>query len=59
MGTRINFSHLFLDSSSSLGAGTLNKDNDTTLYPSAMSAITPKCSVLTKCHTPPHPLGCS
>ena len=51
MGTRINFSHLFLDSSSSLGAGTLNKDNDTTLYPSAMSAITPNCSVLTKCHT--------
>jgi len=36
MGTRINFSHLFLDSSSSLGAGTLNNHNTNTVYPSAM-----------------------
>jgi hypothetical protein len=36
MGTPINFSHLFLDYSSNLGAGTLNKDNDTNVYPSAM-----------------------
>ena len=36
MGTPINFSHLFLDFWSSSGAGTLNKDNDTTLYLSAM-----------------------
>ena len=36
MGTPINFSHLFLDYSSNPGAGTLNKDNDTTLYLSAM-----------------------
>ena len=36
MGTPINFSHLFLDFTCNLGAGTLNKDNDTTLYLSAM-----------------------
>ena len=36
MGTPINFIDLFLDFTSNLGAGTLNKDNDTTLYPSAM-----------------------
>ena len=59
MGTDMIFKPFVLDYSSNLGAGILNRDNDTTLYPSAMSAITPKCSLLTKCHTPPHPLGYS
>ena len=36
MGTHMIFKRFVLDYSSNLGAGTLNKDNDTTLYLSAM-----------------------
>ena len=36
MGTHTIFKRFVLDFTSNLGAGTLNKDNDTTLYPSAM-----------------------
>ena len=35
MGTPLIFSHLFLDYSSSLGAGILTKDNNKQDYPSA------------------------
>ena len=36
MGTDMIFKRFVLDFTCNLGAGTLNKDNDTTLYLSAM-----------------------
>ena len=36
MGTDMIFKPFVLDFTSNLGAGILNRDNDTTLYPSAM-----------------------
>ena len=53
------FRCLCLDLSSGFDFGTLTKDNIELVFPSAKWAITPKCSSVSKCHTPPLPLGFS